>query len=92
MTEQLKEALAGLDSIEKLLPSLTGGLLLTECSLKCRSIRAALESTQREADALTAIEALLDDDCDETRVALYNQRVTVAAIRKVLDARAEMAK
>jgi len=30
------------------------------------------------------IEALLDADCDETRIALYNPRSTVAAIRAVL--------
>lgn len=30
------------------------------------------------------IESLLDADCDETRVALYNPRTTVAAIRAVL--------
>lgn len=30
------------------------------------------------------IEALLDADCDETRVALYNPRSTIAAIRAVL--------
>jgi len=30
------------------------------------------------------IEALLDADCDETRIALYNPRATVAAIREVL--------
>lgn len=31
------------------------------------------------------ITALLDDDCDETRVALYNPRATVAAIRVRLE-------
>jgi len=30
------------------------------------------------------IESLLDADCDETRIALYNPRATVAAIRAVL--------
>lgn len=35
--------------------------------------------------ALARIEALLDNDCDETRVALYNPRATVAAIREVLE-------
>jgi hypothetical protein len=37
--------------------------------------------TKSKADR---IEALLDADCDETRVALYNPRSTVAAIRMVL--------
>ena len=35
--------------------------------------------------ALARIESILDGDCDETRIALYNPRTTVAAIREVLD-------
>lgn len=37
--------------------------------------------TKTKADR---IEALLDADCDETRIALYNPRATIAAIRAVL--------
>jgi hypothetical protein len=39
--------------------------------------------------ALERITQLLDDDCDETRVALYNPRATVAAIRRELASAAE---
>jgi hypothetical protein len=43
-------------------------------------------------NALELITALLDDDCDETGVALYNPRSTVAGIRRVLEsAAAELA-
>ncbi len=45
----------------------------------------ALVSAEIALDALASIGALLDDDCDETRVALYNPRATVAAIRNVLE-------
>jgi hypothetical protein len=36
-------------------------------------------------EALARITDILDNDCDETRVALYNPRSTVAEIRKVLE-------
>jgi hypothetical protein len=48
MNMKNEEALAALSSLEKLLPSLTGGLLLTECAIKCRTIRAALEPAPRD--------------------------------------------
>lgn len=37
------------------------------------------------------INRILDADCDETRVALYNPRATVAAIRKRVEAEGESA-
>jgi len=37
-------------------------------------------------DALAEVGRALDDDCDATRIALYNPRATVAAIRRTLHA------
>jgi hypothetical protein len=49
--------------------------------LGARSVRTAEIALQ----ALERIEALLDDDCDETRVALYNPKATVGNIRRELE-------
>lgn len=45
----------------------------------------ARDTADMALNALAEVGALLDADCDETQVALYNPRATVAAIRKVLE-------
>ena len=45
----------------------------------------AVKTAEIALHALERITALLDDDCDETRVALYNPKTTVAAIRRELE-------
>jgi hypothetical protein len=46
-------------------------------------------TAEHALNALAEVGALLDTDCDETRVALYNPRATVSAIRDVLDKAAD---
>lgn len=45
----------------------------------------ACKTAEHALLALQRIEALLDEDCDETRVRLYNPNSTVAAIRRALE-------
>ncbi len=45
----------------------------------------AVKTAEIALQALEHITALLDDDCDETRVALYNPKTTVGSIRRVLE-------
>ena len=45
----------------------------------------AVKTAEIALHALERITALLDDDCDATRVALYNPKTTVAAIRRELE-------
>lgn len=54
---------------------------MSRAELAARATRTAEIALQ----ALERITALLDEDCDETRVALYNPRATVANIRRVLE-------
>jgi hypothetical protein len=46
-------------------------------------------TAEHALNALAEVGALLDADCDETRVALYNPRATVAAIRETLEKAAD---
>ncbi|HXJ69871.1 MAG TPA: hypothetical protein VNM39_13255 [Verrucomicrobiae bacterium] len=45
----------------------------------------AVKTAEIALQALERITALLDEDCDETKVALYNPRVTVGNIRRELE-------
>ncbi len=45
----------------------------------------AVKTAEIALRALEAITALLDEDCDDTRIALYNPRHTVAKIRRELE-------
>ncbi len=69
-----------------------GGQACSQCCSvadeRARRVRA-VSTAVVALNALERITALLDDDCDETRVALYNPRATVAAIRRELESAAE---
>jgi len=45
----------------------------------------AVKTADIALQALVNVTELLDGDCDETRVALYNPRETVAAVRRELE-------